>query len=221
MTSPLLVIDAATYRGTVALVEADTVLAQREVAMRGEAEERLMPAVAAVLEERRIALRDLGGIVCGAGPGSFTSLRIAAAIGKALAAAAELPFSSVSSMLLIVAGKDPAPVPGRYLACLDAMRGDVFAARCTVDAAGLAAVEGDVELLEDARAAQIAADEHRTAVGSRTSQPWFPHARGVARLADPATALTPADLTSWEPSYGRLAEAQVKWERAHGRRLSA
>ena len=28
------------------------------------------------------------------------------------------------------------------------------------------------------------------------------------------------DLDAWEPSYGRLAEAQVKWEAAHGRPLA-
>ena len=31
----------------------------------------------------------------------------------------------------------------------------------------------------------------------------------------------PVDLASWEPVYGRLAEAQVKWEAAHGRPLVA
>jgi tRNA threonylcarbamoyladenosine biosynthesis protein TsaB len=29
------------------------------------------------------------------------------------------------------------------------------------------------------------------------------------------------DLATWEPNYGRLAEAQVKWEAAHGRALTA
>jgi tRNA threonylcarbamoyladenosine biosynthesis protein TsaB len=27
-------------------------------------------------------------------------------------------------------------------------------------------------------------------------------------------------LDAWEPAYGRLAEAQVKWEAAHGRPLA-
>ena len=31
--------------------------------------------------------------------------------------------------------------------------------------------------------------------------------------------IPPVDLASWEPAYGRLAEAQVKWEAAHGRPL--
>jgi tRNA threonylcarbamoyladenosine biosynthesis protein TsaB len=29
----------------------------------------------------------------------------------------------------------------------------------------------------------------------------------------------PVDRARWEPAYGRLAEAQVKWEAAHGRPL--
>jgi tRNA threonylcarbamoyladenosine biosynthesis protein TsaB len=42
-----------------------------------------------------------------------------------------------------------------------------------------------------------------------------PHARAVALMAEPAAV----DLATWEPAYGRLAEAQVKWEAAHGRAL--
>ena len=32
-------------------------------------------------------------------------------------------------------------------------------------------------------------------------------------------ASEPANLAEWEPGYGRLAEAQVKWESEHGRTL--
>ena len=38
----------------------------------------------------------------------------------------------------------------------------------------------------------------------------------ITKLID---AIAPADLAAWEPGYGRLAEAQVKWEAAHGRPL--
>jgi tRNA threonylcarbamoyladenosine biosynthesis protein TsaB len=31
----------------------------------------------------------------------------------------------------------------------------------------------------------------------------------------------PVDLAGWEPDYGRLAEAQVRWEAVHGRPLTA
>jgi len=48
-----------------------------------------------------------------------------------------------------------------------------------------------------------------------------PRARGVARVEALLLARGPVDVGRWEPSYGRLAEAQVRWESAHGRPLSA
>jgi tRNA threonylcarbamoyladenosine biosynthesis protein TsaB len=47
----------------------------------------------------------------------------------------------------------------------------------------------------------------------------FPHARGVARLAGQIEDSAPVDISGWEPDYGRLAEAQVRWEAEHGRPL--
>ncbi|MGH9885001.1 MAG: hypothetical protein ACREBE_05715, partial [bacterium] len=49
----------------------------------------------------------------------------------------------------------------------------------------------------------------------------IPHARAVARLESTLAQLGPVDIGTWEPAYGRLAEAQVKWEAAHGRPLPA
>ena len=46
-----LALDAATYVGTVAIVDDDRVLAERETAMRGRDVERLMPAVAEALHD--------------------------------------------------------------------------------------------------------------------------------------------------------------------------
>ena len=48
-----------------------------------------------------------------------------------------------------------------------------------------------------------------------------PRASSAARLADVLDDTPAADLAGWEPSYGRLAEAQVKWEATHGRSLEA
>jgi tRNA threonylcarbamoyladenosine biosynthesis protein TsaB len=46
-----------------------------------------------------------------------------------------------------------------------------------------------------------------------------PEARNVRDCLALIEATGPVDLASWEPVYGRLAEAQVKWEAAHGRAL--
>jgi hypothetical protein len=36
------------------------------------------------------------------------------------------------------------------------------------------------------------------------------------RLQPSVGSIESVDIASWEPEYGRLAEAQVRWERAHG-----
>ncbi len=221
MRHPFLVMDASTYRGTVAVVDGSRVLAEREVQMRGQQEERLMPAVAETLVAAGVRSSDVEGVVCGAGPGSFTSLRIAGSIGKGIAAAAQVPLYAVSSILLLVAGATPAAQPGRYLGVLDAMRGAVFAGRVLVGEAGLVEQEGEVDLLDSAAASRRAADEGRQMVGPGVGPGWSPHARGFARLRLVDGALQAVDLASWEPSYGRLAEAQVQWEQKHGRSLLA
>jgi tRNA threonylcarbamoyladenosine biosynthesis protein TsaB len=53
--------------------------------------------------------------------------------------------------------------------------------------------------------------EHESAV-------VMPAAAAVVRLREWGR-LEPVALTSWEPEYGRLAEAQVVWERTHGQAL--
>ena len=220
MTAPLLVIDASTYRGTAAIVQANRILGEAEAQMRGVDEERLMPAVASLLRETGVPVSALGGVVCGEGPGSFTSLRIAASIAKGIIAARDHPLLAVSSLLLMVAGASPAMAPGRYLALLDAMRGEWFGVRVAVNEAGIPALEGELEVMDASAVHRITHTEHRIAVGPGQAVEAAPHARGVARLAavEPG-ALRVVDRAAWEPSYGRLAEAQARWEQAHGRPL--
>ena len=211
-----LAIDASTYTGTVALLRGTRVLAAGAVAMRGEKEERLMPAVAAALASAGITIDAVDRVVCGGGPGSFTSLRIAASIAKGIATVRGIPLLAVPSLALVVAGQESALEPGRYLAVLDAMRGDVHAALVAVDGAGQAALDSDVMLLPASNVASVAEREGATPIGPAQPRTAWPHARGVYRLE---SSLLLVSLQEWEPTYGRLAEAQVKWEATHGRAL--
>ena len=240
MSGTWLALDASTYAGSVAVVRDGRVVAEADVAMRGEREERLMPAVIDVLAAAGLAAagpaagrgadRPLGpgaegldAVVCGGGPGSFTSLRIAASIAKGLAFSLGAELWSVPSLALVVAGGvggADATAPGRYLATLDAMRGDVYAQPFDVDATGAVAAAGGVALVPAARLAALAESSGATPVGPAAGGGWTPHARAVARLAG-GTLLAPVDLARWEPDYGRLAEAQVRWEQAHGRPLGS
>lgn len=210
-----LALDASTYAGTVAVLRDGDVVVTREAMMRGEQEERLMPAVLAALAEAGIAPRDLARVVCGAGPGSFTSLRIAAGIAKGIAHGAGLPLYAVSSPALAVAGAEPALSAGEYLAVLDALRGERYTQRVRVGADGIVTADTATNLL---RPEQLQATVVPL-VGPLEALTYAPHARGVARLLGQVLEAGPVELEGWEPSYGRLAEAQVRWEAAHGRAL--
>lgn len=214
-----LALEASSYRGSVAVLRGATVVAASEVAMRGATEERLMPAAAAALAEVGAEAGDLARLVCGAGPGSFTSLRIAAAIAKGFAMARETPLYAVSSLLLVAAGDDTPLEAGGYLVLTDAMRDERFAVQVLVDSAGLPEMVGTVQRLTQEEAANWAAEQDLVRIGPGEALERWPYARGAASLLAGLLASDAVDLSSWEPTYGRLPEAQVKWEVAHGRAL--
>jgi tRNA threonylcarbamoyladenosine biosynthesis protein TsaB len=225
MSAPLmLALDAATYTGTVALIEGSRLITECEVAMRGEKEERLMPAVVNVLDDAGVRPAELACIACGGGPGSFTSLRIAAAISKGMAAGRGIPLYTASSLVLTLAGSPAGTIPGRYLAVLDALRGDVYAAGYEVREAG-GGDDGRYEIVELAplalipreRAGELARSLGARSIGPHSELSAIPRASGFAGLRAALERSGPVDLALWEPDYGRLAEAQVRWEREHGR----
>lgn len=217
-----LALDASTYAGDVALLDGETVLAERGTAMKGMHEERLMPAVQEVLATAGVSVGDIARVVCGAGPGSFTSLRIAGAIAKGIASGLGCPLYAVPSMALIVGGASPAP--GRYLAAVDALRDEFYVGLYDVNDAGT------VREVERARLVPLfEVGGLALSYGAKLISPTMtleglalcssPRASAVARLSAMLDAHGPVDLAAWEPAYGRLAEAQVKWESAHGRPL--
>jgi tRNA threonylcarbamoyladenosine biosynthesis protein TsaB len=211
-------LDACTYHGTVAVLQDERVLAEAVVAMRGQNEERLMPAVSDTIRRSGVRLDRVDRIVCGGGPGSFTSLRIAASLAKGMALGADKPLFAVSSLALIVAGNVAHPGPGspkRYLASLDAMRDECFVAVFEHQGGTVSRV-GDVGLLPRTDVAAAATAEQAIAVGPDHGDRWAPLARGVLRLEADIVNRGPVSLADWEPTYGRLAEAQAKWEAVHG-----
>jgi tRNA threonylcarbamoyladenosine biosynthesis protein TsaB len=219
MSALMLAMDASIYAASVALVRGDTVLREHTVAMRDPRQERLMPAVATTLGG--VTVGELDRIVCGAGPGSFTSLRIAASIAKGLAVAANKPLFAVSSLVLLIAGAPAAPPQGRWLALLDAMRGEYFAQLIEVAPTGQISEAGELRVLKEEEIAARARSLRARTAGARRELDALPHARGVARLGANVSMSAAVDLESWEPDYGRLAEAQVRWETTHGRPLDA
>lgn len=217
-----LVLEAATYAGSVALVNDGRVVAERSVAMRGRDREALMPAVAEVLAEGAVPVAQVERVVCGAGPGSFTSLRIAGGIAKGLALASGIPLVPVSSLALLVASRAELR-PGRYVGAIDALRGEHYVSLVEVNGNGDVQADATFSLVPTPELAEFASRlgaQLVVATGS-SGGTVAPHAGAAARLTKLIDATPAAELAAWEPAYGRLAEAQVKWEAAHGRPLAS
>lgn len=217
-----LVLDASTYRGSVAVLDDSRLVVERHAVMRAHDSERLMPAVVEALREGGSSLQQVERVICGAGPGSFTSLRIAASIAKGVAVGRGIPLFAVPSLALTVAANvsDGPRGARRYLSVHDALRGESFVALFEHH-------EGDVRQLADLRLVPtvevpaIAEAEGARPVGPEQADAWRPEARGACLLMPAILGAGPVSLATWEPVYGRLAEAQVKWEAAHGRTLGA
>jgi tRNA threonylcarbamoyladenosine biosynthesis protein TsaB len=121
----LLAIDTSTDFCSVAASRGSALFSRHERAGRRQAE-RVLDMVNEVLVEARIEIAQLQGIAYGAGPGSFTGLRIAAGVTQGLALARGIGVIGVGSLLALSeeGGKDAAG--GRMIACLDAHMGEVY-----------------------------------------------------------------------------------------------
>jgi tRNA threonylcarbamoyladenosine biosynthesis protein TsaB len=225
MKSVTIALDGSTYFGSVALIRGGEVIAERTLGgddggvQRSGRGEKLMPALGECLAEARITRDQIERVVCGAGPGSFTSLRVAGSVAKGLAVGYGVDLYAVSSLILIIAGAQQPLAVGEYVAVLDAMRGEFFAASLVIGRDGRVSQTGSVTLLTADELAELDRSGHTRVAGPGQHIDLRPHARGIARLLPSIVNDVPVDLASWEPDYGRLAEAQVRWEAEHGRPL--
>lgn len=217
-----LALDASTYAGSVAVFRDKKLLAERTLAqhagpMQGTREEGMMPAVAAVLGEASVLPGDLDRILCGAGPGSFTSLRIAASLAKGFSHALDIPLYTVSSLMLVAAGSEVTSRP--VIAAINAMRGEFYVADFHVTCDAITETK-QPRIVEDA-ALRAYAVEQNALLRIAGIDGVNPTISSIGPFLDYVFDQAPVDLASWEPTYGRLAEAQVKWEKAAGRPLTA
>lgn len=111
--------------GSVALGEEGELVAESVLSVRATHSETVMPEVDRLLERAGRGRGDLGAVVVGAGPGSFTGVRIACALAKGLRFGEERPLYAFSSLLAAAAGTG---LRERVVACFDARRGEVYAA---------------------------------------------------------------------------------------------
>jgi len=90
--------------------------------------ERALAMVEAVLAEAGWSLADIDGIAFGAGPGSFTGIRVACGLAQGLALGADRPVVPVPTLAALAHAAWGSCGADRVVACLDARMREVYVA---------------------------------------------------------------------------------------------
>ncbi len=226
----LLAIDTSTLTASAAVLDDDRVVVENQAATTQHSE-ALLPLIDEVLRAAGLTPAQLDLLACGAGPGSFTGLRIGLATAKGLCFALGKPLLAVSSLAALALEAEALAPGGLVLSLMDARRGEVYA--------GLFRLRGDdapeplieeavftpaaiVQLVrERAAGAPVAlvgdgvpvAPEIFAGIGSvPAGASATPHGAAVGRIARARFKAGAGDeLGTATPAYIRLAEAEVKF----------
>ena len=125
----LLAIDTSTDFCSVAASRGEVLVSRHEPAGQRQAE-MILGMVEAALIDARLEFSQIDGIAFGAGPGSFTGLRIAAGVTQGLALARGVGVVGICSLLAIAeqAAEEASDraADARMICCLDAHMGEVY-----------------------------------------------------------------------------------------------
>lgn len=208
----VLALDTCLGACSVAIADAERLVASCSEPMARGHQERLAPMVRDLMAEARLAFGELNRIGVTVGPGSFTGLRVGLAFAKGLALALDRPCVGVGALEALAAS---AGSPGFCAAVIDAGRGHVY----------LQLFEAGLPLnAPDSLPVTVAAERLARALGRRDARlvgpgamllaPLFPGAEvvglsapspvAVARLAFRASPSPP------RPLYLRAPDARPK-----------
>lgn len=219
--------DTSTRRGSVALgrVTASGVerLGEATLEVSATHSEAVLPAIDRCLRGAGLPASELDAVVVGSGPGSFTGLRIGAALARGLCFSHRATLYAYSSLAAIAAA---AEMSGDICCLIDARRGQVYAA-------GYALAAGEIterfppragaltDLLAEVEPAAwtfagVLDPSQRQAIegaGGRLFDPDGGHPTGSGLLAlfraAPEQGLVTAP-SAWEPAYVRAPSAECR-----------
>ncbi len=214
-----LALETSTRLGSIALGEGPRLLAESALSVRATHSETVLEEVDRLLSRAGAGASDLEAVVVGSGPGSFTGVRIAAALAKGLCYARDLPLYAFSSLRALAASVGRAPV----CALFDARRDEVYAAAYRHSPLGeadpdpsvlplgrlldaLAPVEGWAFVGEGAL-------RHADMIEARGGEVLpahlgVPRAAALLWLASELPDGRVGDRMSWEPDYVRASGAE-------------
>lgn len=193
-------LDTATDRPSLALGSPEAPGPDLLVPSRHELSRDIERLAAALLRQHGMAAADLAGVAVADGPGSFTGLRIGIAFAKGLCRAAGLRLYTAPS--LMGAARAAARGAESVVVEYDALRGEVFRAvyrfgPAVEVLAAPALVASGAPLVHSAGVRATAADASAASL--------------LRLIGVPGGATLVAEPSAWEPSYGRPAEAEVRF----------
>ncbi|MHB8512563.1 MAG: tRNA (adenosine(37)-N6)-threonylcarbamoyltransferase complex dimerization subunit type 1 TsaB [Actinomycetota bacterium] len=224
----VLAIETSTPVSSVALGTEQGIVASISLSRgRGHAE-FLTPAISALCAQAELSLSQISGVAVGLGPGLFTGMRVGIASAKGLSLALGIPLVGIPSLDLLA--YDVRYTSRTICACIDARRGEVFAALYRQVPAGIQRI-GSYEVWAPERLAaelEARAEEvlfvgngalvYRNLLPQRRADyasvaRAFPSAVALLELAIPRFIREETDsVHELEPVYLRKADVKIGWE---------
>jgi len=153
-----------------------------------------VPAGRALLERAGLGLADVEAVAVPSGPGSFTGLRVGAAIAQGVARAGRAGLHAVPTFVALAEARAPGEVE-RVVVAIDARRGRWYAAVLERDASGTWRSVGEPR--------DVPPEEAR---GLAPSSPFL--GPDTVSGDDPVVARTIADLVARDPDRYRVDDAR-------------
>lgn len=116
-----LIIEASTEQGVVGIVNIEGHLFEKVLPYGFQQSKHLMTSIDEVFKTTVMEPKNLDCIALGVGPGSYTGMRLAAAIAKSIAYACQLPIVGFSSLQAFIPS-----VEGPFAALFDAKMGGAY-----------------------------------------------------------------------------------------------
>lgn len=216
-----LALDTSMRTGSVALGRDGELLIESRLPVHAVRSESVLPEIDRMIRSAGFRPSDIDRIAVGSGPGSFTGVRIAAALAKGVRAATGADLFAYSSLAVIAAGT---AATGPVCAAIDARRGQVYAAGYEVDGRlvplfdPVAApfdtvlsrlVPADGWTLASAVPGQLLETARSAGVRVLPAEMGEPRAGNLLRLVDDEPDFGYLeDPESWEPEYVRASSAE-------------
>ena len=231
----ILAIDTASSVSSVAVASEGKLQAEVTVEAGRTHSETLLSHIEGALSFAGVERSALTGVAVSIGPGSFTGLRIGLATAKAIAYGLGIPLVGVSTLAALALA---VPVPDVYtLALMDAQKGNAYAglyewrdgslhevrpvrvaplAEAIAEAADRGKpvlLTGELAVKKRARLGNLPDNVTLAPAHLLTARASHVAWLGIARLA----AGERDDPMTLEPFYIRRSEAEVLWEKRHGK----